>query len=271
VKLRALYTDLDGTLLGAGASLLRDGDGAFSLLGARALEACFRADVEVVLYSGRRRAMLFDDARLLGVSSYAFEAGAGLVVDGETHWLTGSLAPEPDATVHDQITASGAPALLLRHYAGRFEYHEPWHQNREVSHLFRGDVEVGEADALLARHGLGHLRLIDNGGIRRRMDGVERARAYHLVPREASKARAIALHMQIRGYEPAECAAVGDSREDLGAAGVVGSFWLVANALERDPSLREAIPATGARVAEGAHGAGVYEAVITELAERREA
>jgi len=51
---------------------------------------------------------------------------------------------------------------------------------------------------------------------------------------------------------------------------VVGTFWLVANALGRDPSLREAIGARdNVRVAEGAHGAGVYEAVVTTLAERR--
>ena len=51
---RALYLDLDGTLLGRGASLLQDGDGDASLDGARAVHACLRAGVEVVLMSGRR-------------------------------------------------------------------------------------------------------------------------------------------------------------------------------------------------------------------------
>jgi len=41
--MRCLYVDLDGTLLGRGASLLHDGDGDFTLLGVRALEACARA------------------------------------------------------------------------------------------------------------------------------------------------------------------------------------------------------------------------------------
>ncbi|HEY6396611.1 MAG TPA: hypothetical protein VIX82_04055, partial [Solirubrobacteraceae bacterium] len=53
--MRCLYVDLDGTLLGPDASLLRGADGRFSSLGVRALEACWRADVEVVLYSGRRQ------------------------------------------------------------------------------------------------------------------------------------------------------------------------------------------------------------------------
>jgi hydroxymethylpyrimidine pyrophosphatase-like HAD family hydrolase len=259
VKLRALYTDLDGTLLGDRASILRDDAGNFSLMGVKALEACHRAGVEVVFYSGRRRDGLFEDSRLLGVRSYVFEAGAGVVVDGET-FRFGELT-------HDDIEASGAPALLLEHYAGRLEYHDPWHTGREVSHLLRGQVDIEEAAALLAANGHEALRLLDNGAIRRTMPGIDQARAYHLLPREASKARAIAMHMQIRGLEPEECVAVGDSREDAGAAAVVQTFWFVANAVAKDPSLRS-IRGHNIRIAREPHGAGVYEAVITELAER---
>jgi phosphoglycolate phosphatase len=263
--MRCLYVDLDGTLLGAEASFLRDGEGNFSLLGARALEACARADVEVVIYSGRRQMTCFYDARFLGIRSYAFEAGAGIVIDGELHWLTGDLVPRDGKTIFDQIEESGAPALLLEHYAGRLEYHDPWHRQRDVSHLFRGDVDAFEADALLEEHGLAHLRLVDNGGIHPPIPGV---RAYHLVPRAASKVGAVAWHMRARGLHAEECIAIGDSREDLGAAEVVQTFWLVANGLERDPSLREALTAN-TRVAAERNGAGVYEAVMTELAERR--
>ena len=72
MALRCVYTDLDGTLLGLGASLFRDGEGNFTLLPARALEACHRAGVEVVIKSARRRAQM-EDARLLGQTSYIFE------------------------------------------------------------------------------------------------------------------------------------------------------------------------------------------------------
>jgi hypothetical protein len=76
--------------------------------------------------------------------------------------------------------------------------------------------------------------------------------------------------MQARGYAREECIAVGDSREDLEAAEVLDTFWLVANALERDPGMGEEIVGrAGIRIAEGAYGAGVYEAVVTTLAERR--
>jgi phosphoglycolate phosphatase len=268
---RCLYCDLDGTLLGRGASLLRDGAGDFTLLGVRALEACHRAGVEVVIYSGRRKAQVFEDARLIGSSAYIYEVGCGLVVDGEEEFLTDGLEPG-ELSIHDQITASGAPALLLDRYRGRLEYHSPWHAARDVSHLFRGLVDVAEVDALLEASGHGDLRLVDNGAIHRRSPtlDVERAHAYHLIPRGASKARAVERHMQIRGYAREDCIAVGDSREDLEAAGVVSTFWFVANALERDPTLREAIAGRdNVRVAEADHGAGVYEAVVTTLAERR--
>ena len=64
--LRAAYVDMDGTLLGRGASLFHDADGAFTLPGARALEACWRAEVAGVPYSGRRPSTLLHDARMPG-------------------------------------------------------------------------------------------------------------------------------------------------------------------------------------------------------------
>jgi hypothetical protein len=263
--LKCLYVDLDNTLLGRGASLLHDGDGAVTLLGVRALEACHRAGVEVCLMSGRRQAQVMEDARLLGGRAYIFEAGCAIVDAGEEEWLTHPYLPEDGRTVFAQIEATGAPALLLERYAGALEYHDPWHRNREVSHLFRGAIDAGEATKLLREHGHEHLRLVDNGAVTSVREGL---RAYHLIPAGASKGRAVARHRQVRGYDRHECIAVGDSREDLTTAEVVGTFWLVANAFDRDPELRAALPAN-ARVAEAGHGPGVYEAVVTELAERR--
>ncbi len=271
--MRCLYVDLDGTLLGAGGSLLHDGEGAVSLLGVRAMEACLRAGVEIVIMSGRRRAQVMEDARLLGQHTYAFESGAALVLDGEELWLTGDVVPDERGTIHEKIAATGAPDLLLERFRGRLEPHDPWSRNRDVSHLFRGLVDASEADGLLEGHGHGGLRLVDNGVIAatgRTLDhDLPQVRAYHLVPRGASKAAAVARHMRARGLGPEDVVAVGDSREDLGVAPQVGTFWLVANALERDPTLAQALGGLdNVRVAEAGHGAGVYEAVVTTLAER---
>jgi len=266
--MRCVYLDLDGTLLGRGASLLHDGEGAVTIEGVRAVQACLRAGVEVVLMSGRRRAQVHEDARLLGQSSFVFEAGACVVLDGEEHWLTDGLLPG-ELTIAEQIERSGAPALLLQRYEGRLEYHEPWHVQREVSHLFRGLVDAFEVDRVLAEHGHGDLRLVDNGVVNRRSPALAElphVRGYHLVPAGASKARAVAFHRRARGYAREEAFAVGDSREDLACAPEVAVFWLVANGLARDPSMREALAAhENARVTEAANGPGVYEAVITTL------
>jgi hydroxymethylpyrimidine pyrophosphatase-like HAD family hydrolase len=216
--MRCVYLDLDGTLIGPGGSLLRGPDGGFALEGVRALQACFRADVEVMVYSGRRQASVFECARVIGAPAYTFEVGCGLVIDGALEWLTDGLVPSAErGTIYMQIEASGAPRLLLERFAGLPVVH-----------------------------------------------------AYHLIPAGASKARAVARHMQARAYTPEDVIAVGDSREDLGVAGTVGCFWLVANALERDPGLAsEAGGIASVRVASDGYGAGVYEAVVTTLAERR--
>ena len=265
MPLRCVYTDLDGTLLGRGASLFRDGEGGFTLLAARALEACFRAGVEVVPVSGRRREMLFEDMRLLGLSSFVYEIGGGMVIDGENTLLTGDLQPRDGRNVHEQITDSGAPRLLLERYAGRLEYHEPWHRGREITHLMRGLVDARDADALLEAEGLGHLRLVDNGAISAKpslRDLPGQPRAYHLIPRTASKAAGVEAHMRARGYPPEGCIGVGDSSEDLGIADVVGRFFLVANAVADGG-------APNVERTEAGHGDGFYEAVIRSLAEAR--
>jgi phosphoglycolate phosphatase len=270
---RALYVDLDGTLLGRGGSLFDDGEDGVSLLGARAIEACLRAGVEIVPVSGRRATNVREISRLVGATSFVFEAGACVVLDGEEHWLTAPWLPREGATIFGQIAATGAPDLLLECYRGRLEHHAPWHVDREVSHLFRGLVDASEAEALLAEHGHEGLRLVDNGRADRRsaaLAALPQVRVYHLVPGGASKRAAVAAHRRMRGYAPEDCVAVGDSREDLRMAGEVGAFWLVANAFDADPSLRGEIAHVGGlRVAEAGHGAGVYEAVVSTLAARR--
>jgi hydroxymethylpyrimidine pyrophosphatase-like HAD family hydrolase len=270
MALRCVYTDLDGTLLGRFGSLFRDAEGNFSMLQARALEACFRADVEIVIKSGRREPQVLEDARVIGQSSYIYEAGCAVRIDGEETVLIGEFAPDDGRTVYESIVDRGVPDLLFDHFAPRLEYHAPWHTERRHSHLFRGKIEVADANALLEREGHTGLKLIDNGAIVRQMDGVEgRAHAYHLMPAAASKANAVSFHQRVRGYAPEECIAIGDSVEDLDVAEVVGRFFVPANGPERDPALREAIAGRqNVTVTEGRMGEGVYEAIVSSLMER---
>jgi phosphoglycolate phosphatase len=270
---RCLYVDLDGTLLGSSGSLLHDGEGRISLDAVRAVQTCLRVGMEVVLVSGRRRDRVAEPARLLGQSSYIFEAGACVVLDGAEHWLTRAQPALAEAderpTVAEQMARGGAPAFLLARYRGRLEYHEPWQRGREASHLFRGQLDLAVANRLLAEHGHGDVYLIDNGIIRvrpRALSALDRVHAYHLLPAGVSKAAAVAMHRATRGYPAAETMAVGDSRTDLECAAHVGAFWLVANAIAQDPDLAVAARRhPNVTIAEGAHGAGVYEAVVATL------
>jgi phosphoglycolate phosphatase len=271
VPLRAVYTDLDGTLLGKDGSLFRDAEGDFSIRQARALEACHRAGVEVVIMSGRRESTVRTDARLLGHRSYIYEAGCGVVIDGERTYLTADWIPDERGTPAEKLVEAGIPELLFAHFDGRLEWHSPWHTGRDLSLLMRGKVDVVEANRVIADAGHDDLRFLDNGAISRRMEGIEgHAHAYHLVPGGARKAKAVAFHMQARGYASDDCIAVGDSIEDLEAANAVGRFFVVANGPERDEQLREALASfPSATVTDGAMGDGFYEAVVATLAERR--
>ena len=191
-----------------------------------------------------------------------------LVLDGEEHWLTGSCVPG-ELTIAEQIERSGAPALLLERYAGRLEYHEPWHVEREVSHLFRGLVDADEVDALLAEHGHGTCGSSTTASCSRRSQALAElphVRGYHLVPAGGSKAAAVALHMRARGYARAETFAVGDSREDLACAAEVDTSGWSPTRSSAIPSIARRSPrTTNVRVAEAGHGAGVYEAVVSTL------
>ncbi len=280
--LRCVYVDLDGTMVGRGGSLFHDEEGAVSLMGARAIEAAHRAGVEIVPVSGRRRDTVREPARALGATAFAFEIGGGLVVDGDEFWQTGGLQPEGGRSVFEQIVSRGVVDLLTHHFEGFIELHTPWHTGREVSVLFRGDVDVAVAQQLLADHGSGDLRLIDNGYVGGLPTGgtgfqggqgestldpaVESPRSYHLAPDSVSKAAAVDRHRRVRGYEIDETISVGDSAEDVGMAAATGAFWLVGGAAERDDAVTAARGEhSNVHVAEGGPGAAVYEAIVTTL------
>jgi len=268
LALRCVYTDLDGTLLGRWGSLFRDSEGEFSMLQARAIEDCHRAGVELVVKSGRREAQVLEDARLMGQRSYIYEVGCAVVIDGEKTVLVGDAESEPGKTLAETMVDRGIPDELFDHFRGKLEWHSPWHRQRELSLLFKGKIDVAEANRLLGERGHTGLRLIDNGAIFAPMDGIEGpAHAYHLLPEAASKANAVVFHMRARGYAPDECIAIGDSVEDLDVAEVVGAFFVPANGPERDPGLREAIAGRpNVTVTEGRMGDGVYEAIVSTLA-----
>ena len=235
-----LFSDVDGTLVGRDGSLLADLDGRPTLAAAEALVAAHRAGLEVVLVSGRTATQLRETGRLLGTRDAVAELGTVLVRGREVELVWGEAPRELGDCPAQVLERSGALAAVLEAFAGRLEPHTPWHLGRRGTFLLRGQVEVAEADAVLAGAGLGWARLLDNGRLRGAYPhlGPGPTHAYHLLPAGVSKAGTAAAYLVGRGLDAERAAAIGDSPADLQLAGVVGAMFLVANgawAAERAP------------------------------------
>jgi hypothetical protein len=259
---KILYTDLDGTLLGRGGCVLADDKGAPSLEAAGAVTRLNAAELPVVVCSGRNSKQLMELTRLLGWRDFLGELGAVRSYDRSARKVydTGDWPPGvllPGETPYDAIVRAGAVDLLEQEFPGFIEYHDPWHLDREVTHVLRGNVPLREAQELLGRIPL-HIDLVDNGIIHppkhTLRPGIE-IHAYHLVPAGISKARAIAADLAERGLNADQAIAIGDSAEDVGMAESVGLMVVVNNGLD-DPVLVER--ASGQPYVAATHGRQGY-------------
>ncbi len=246
-RARILFTDVDGTLVGPGGTLLADADGRPSTRTAEAVVAVNRAALPVVITTGRNRMQTAEISRLVGWRAFIAELGCVVQFDRseEPALLAGdwpSDALMPGETPWQAIMRAGALDALSQAFPGRIEEHAPWHVDRYATHVLRGNVDVHEAQRLLDELPL-PIDIVDNGVIRpprHTLVDVEEIHAYHLVPRGASKTRAIRLVLDRFGLEPQHALAIGDSASDVEMADAVALLVLVANALE-DERVRKAV------------------------------
>jgi hydroxymethylpyrimidine pyrophosphatase-like HAD family hydrolase len=247
-RVRVLYTDLDGTLVARGGSVLADARGAPSTVVAEAIVETNRARLDVVPVSGRSRLQMRELTQLLGWNAYIAEAGAitvhGTGLDADICFdrgvWTGADVPDGDSPF-EAIERAGAYDALVDAFPGHIEHYAPWQLEREATLLLRGCLDVPAAQQTLDRLPL-PLDLIDNGMVR--SYGTLACRdmpphAYHVVPKGVSKARAITLDLASRGLCRDQAAAIGDSAADLGMADAVSVMALVANAFESHGVLAE--------------------------------
>lgn len=266
MDLKILYTDLDGTLVGPGGSLFATPGGGVTTRASDAIAKLHERGVQLALVSGRTQDMTREVARVVGAQAYVAELGA-LIVDrgdppGAEDVVRNFGAHEGTATPYEAMARSGAGAFLLERYGDRLEPHTPWSaQRREATMLFRGELELDEAQGALDEAGYTWLTLHDNGIISRTSPGLnaEEVHAYHLVPRGVSKAGAVRIHLEREGLAPQQAAAVGDSRSDLELAGEVGALFIVANGRASVGDAAEDIE--NVRFTESTHGDGFAEAV----------
>ena len=242
-RVRVVYTDLDGTMLGRGGAFVRRPDGALTSEPTKALLEALELDVDVVPATGRSLRGLLGDARMLGLKTVIAEMGAIISYDLGREVVTNlgeyPGGEEPPAA---HMERSGAVSMLFDTFAGRLEHHTPWSAWREYTQLFRGRVDTGDADRALREGGFPWLSLHDNGLLHGSYLGMpaRSVHAYHLMPRGVDKGSAVSLDRTRRGFAREEAIAVGDAIADLSMAPHVAALVLVRDAVDADPVLAEA-------------------------------
>lgn len=264
-----VYTDLDGTMLAQGGTLLKDPTGAPSLTVAETIVEANRAGLTIVPVSGRSRLQLTEIVRMVGWQDFIAEAGAIRTYwDGSDREIIYDI-PEwtfdlGGNTPLEIIRATGFLEALQEEFPGCIEYHSPWHHARETTDVFRGYIDRQRALEVLDGFPV-PVSIIDNGVIHPKKhtlkESDEPIRVYHLAPAGVSKTRAIALDLERRGIDPQNAIMIGDSPSDMRCAEVVGAVILVKNAL-KSPGLEkrlEYIP--NAAIVDGCIGDGWSKAI----------
>ena len=283
-KVKVLYTDIDGTVLGKRGCLLVDGSNNPSADTAAAIvEANLFAGLEIVPCTGRSVTQLIEISRLCGWDDFIGEAGA---VRSYWHadagyrenvydtlgWSADLCATlSDDNTPLDVINASGAMERLFAAFPGQIEYHSPWNVDRRATNVLRGRVDPGAANELFVDLAV-PITLVENGVIspsgHSLIDDGEPVRAYHLAPTGATKGEAIRADLKRRGIGRDEALMVGDGLADLECAPEVAAVFMLANSLKA-PQMAATIEAVpNAYVTDGAQGEGWAQLVRAILASK---
>ncbi|OFK22149.1 HAD family hydrolase [Olsenella sp. HMSC062G07] len=284
-RVRHVFSDTDGTMLSSSCALVAsDGTPSFEL--ARTLVDARRAGLDVITCTGRNRAMAREDARLLGMDGWIGEMGGILCLSeagaGTWHYFTADM-PYDEAsgkTPHDVITETGVIDRMLERWYDCLEtYHDNniGYQYREVTVALRGAVVEDEAQAMLDETGL-PLYLADNGLVSRITGAtilpsfgggkVEDVHTYHVMPRGLDKGSAVRRYIELKGWDPDECLACGDSPADCRMAREVGTFMLMRNGID-NPKAQAALAGVGSAFVSAAGSTdGFCQALRTLLALR---
>ncbi|HEX4778882.1 MAG TPA: hypothetical protein VFW74_19050 [Acidimicrobiia bacterium] len=267
MRVRVLYTDVDGTLVGPGGDLLLDGSGTPTRVAVDALLRAREHGLEIVALSGRDVARVDELARLLGLETWVGELGGVRVYErGLRRVVDVGAYPGEGSPVDALYPLVGE---LVARAPGTLEPHDPWNDGRLVSLMVRGELDLEDAHARLERDGYPWVEIVENGIIGRRYESlpsVSNVRVYHLAPRGISKRDAVLADQKERGLGADECAVVGDAAADLACHDVVARCFVVRNAIDKDPSFADVVAqAPNATVTRAGHGAGFAEAVAALL------
>jgi hypothetical protein len=262
-RIKVIYTDMDGTLVGPGGSLFAAPDGSLTMTPARAVFKTLQRDVDVVIISGRTRVQLKENARTIGFRNYIAELGCEIVYDlgKKIVYNIGDMPLKEGQRPLDAIEKSGALDLIFREFPNQIRYYTPWSENVQDNALLVGNIDEEQANRLLEEHGYTDLRMTDNGGVPPEPD-FRSPHCYHLLPAAAGKRSAVQKDKEIRGLRTPELVGIGESIEDMEISPEVGVYFVVRNGAEDDPRVMEAAEEReNAFLLEGRMGLGWAEAV----------
>ena len=233
-KVRYVITDADGTMFtGAKATVNTAGEPSAELV--QTLVELTRAGVSVIPCTGRNRAMIMEDARVLGFPGWIAEMGGVLCTrqssQPEWHYFTGRMPYDEGCgkTPHDVIWETGVIDAMLERWPGHLEtYHDNGvgFEYREVTVAMRGDAPEDEMQDMLDHCGL-PLYLSDNGMVD------------HISAAGVSKGTGIVRFVELAGLAPEEVLGAGDSPADCVIADAVGTFLFMCNGLGHDRAAEE--------------------------------
>ena len=280
-RVKIVYTDIDGTVLGKRGCLLVDGSNLPSAHTAQSIVAAnLCKDFVVVPCTGRSVTQLIEISRLLGWDDFIGEAGAVRSYWDCSKGIRENVYETPcwpenlqsqissDNTPLDIINSSGAMEALLATFPGQIEYHSPWNVNRKATNVLRGRIDTSQANLLFEELSI-PITLIENGVIapsaHTLIESSDPVRAYHLAPTGASKAQAIRADLNRRGLTKDEAIMIGDGMADLDCADQVAAVFMMQNSLKA-PGMDVAIASTAnAYVTKGAQGDGWSQTISALL------
>lgn len=254
-KVKYIITDADGTMFTASkATVNTAGEPSAELI--QVLVELTKAGVGVIPCTGRNRAMIIEDARVLGFPGYIAEMG-GVICTGmktELDWtyFTGNMPYEPDCgkTPRDIICETGVVDEMFKRWEGELE---PYHDNgigyeyREVTVALRGSAPAEEMQDMLDACGL-PLYIADNGLVSKiklpttltcNPEHPKGVHSYHITPAGVSKGTSIMRFIELAGLKKDEVLGAGDSPADCVIADAVGTFLFMCNGLNHDSAEEE--------------------------------
>lgn len=260
-RIRYVISDTDNTMVSHGQALAAT-NGTPSTELAEILVELRRAGVKVVPCTGRNRAMIREDVRILGLDGWIGEMGGVLCLheaaDADWRYFTAEMPYDPACgkTPHDVIMDTGVVRRMLDRWYDCLELYNDnsiGYQYREVTVAMRGAVMEDEAQAMLDETGL-PLYLADNGFVTRITgktilpqfeDGrVEDVHTYHITPRGLDKGSATKRYIELQGWDPQEVICCGDSPADCAMAPHAGTFLLMRNGIN-NPKTQAALATAG--------------------------